>query len=376
MDSDGHTVCAARSRAWIATAAPRHPSGLNRLATCGLGLTLLAGSLLSNSEVSGADPGTSVPPPQAAALDKWHPGIYVKIEDWQLVPRNGRPDHMPDIYRELAATPGLRGIKVVMKWGRYETRTNGVSTYDFGQIDTMLAKLGSLDNKHLILCFPWREFQSVRGASDILPNDLQRGVVWGAGTDWEHWVYDYLWAYKMSNQPGKYGYNLKLWDATIMTRLDAFFAALAQHLDKHPNLTMISTTESAIGDPVIPFGAEESQARQEAGQRAVIRLLKKHFVHSFVVPDLNFSREQVAKVVAILEDERIGFGSSNSNKKDALIRTTPASAPGVLTYYPGLSGEVLLAPEIQGMITRPHPYRGTRRMTLRIDTCTTVSVPI
>lgn len=60
----------------------------------------------------------------------------------------------------------------------------------------------------------------------------------------------------MSNQPGKYAYNLKLWHPTILGRLDAFLAALAAHIDQHPNLTQISTTESAIGEPVTSFVEE------------------------------------------------------------------------------------------------------------------------
>lgn len=278
-----------------------------------------------------------------APMDKWHPGIYVKIEDWQLQ----NPNEMAKIYQELIDTPSIRGIKVVAKWGRYESRdtTTGISTYNFAQIDEILAKLATLDNKHLILSVPWREFDSNRGASEILPNDMRGGQVWGDDPVWQHTDYDYLWAYKTS-ATGTYGYNLKLWDTTVISRLDAFLAALAEHVDNNPNFNHIATTESSISGPIIPFISGEGTSLQEVGQIEVIRMMKKHFTNSYVIPAVNLSRKQVANVVPILVNEGIGLGSPNSNKHRALIATS--TPPGVLTYYPTLSGQIILAPEIQG----------------------------
>lgn len=150
----------------------------------------------------------TVSPAASTMVDKWHPGIYVKIEDWQLQ----NPDEMTKVYGELADTPQLRGIKVVMLWGRHEKRdaSTGISTYDFSQIDQILARLSALENKHLIVSVSWREFQQDNGASQVLPNDLQGGHLWNADPSRAHTQYDHLWAYRMGNQPGKYGYNLKL----------------------------------------------------------------------------------------------------------------------------------------------------------------------
>ena len=287
------------------------------------------------------------PPPPPPGVDKWHPGIYVKVEDWQLKSTT----QMNTIFQELKDTPQMRGIKIVILWGRYETKdlTTGTISYNFTQIDDILNRLATLNNKHLILSFAWRDFNSNSGATDILPNDLRGGQMWSVDPDWSHMKYDNLWAYKSGNQIGKYGYNLKLWDTTLRTRIDAFLGALAAHIDKHPNFNHISTTESAIGTPVTSFATEEgSEASQFDGQIAVIRMMKKHFKSSLVIPALNFSRVHVANVVPILELEGIGLGSPNSNINDAITRTTPLDAPGVLTYYPKLSGKITLAPEIQG----------------------------
>jgi hypothetical protein len=277
-----------------------------------------------------------------AQADRWHPGIYVKIEDWQLM----NPSQMEAIYEELRTTPQLRGIKVTVNWGRYETRTNGVSTFNFSQLDAILDRLAAMDDKHLILSFTWREFDSNNGASLILPNDLRAGRMWTADPDWAHMRYDYAWAYGQSRNPGQYGYNLSLWNATVRSRLNAFLAALADHFDGHPNLTAISPVESAVGAPVVPFRTGESEAAQLAGQLEVIRMMRRHFTHALVFATLNFPRNYVADVVPILEDEGIGLASPNSNLARGL--NLIATNPGVLTYYPTLSNRVALAPEIQG----------------------------
>lgn len=293
-----------------------------------------------------------------ATADKWKPGIYVKVEDWQLMSSR----EMDAIYKELETTPQIRGIKVIVLWGRYETKnlSTGAVTYNFNQIDAILTRLAAIskmtrDNgtdphgKHLVLGFAWREFKKEQGASDVLPNDLRAGSTWGANTPWAHTRYEYLWAYKMNMKGGyNYAYNLKLWNPMLRGRIENFLAALATRVDKHANFNHMSTTESAPGQPVIPFGAGESEALQLEGQRAVVRMMRKYFVKSLVIPDLNYSHEHVAYMAGVLQKEGIGIGTSNINKREGLNRTSPADAPGVLTYFPKLSGKVALAPEIQG----------------------------
>lgn len=261
-----------------------------------------------------------------------------------------KPADMADVYDELRTTPQLRGIKVILLWGRYEKKNlnTGAITYDFSQIDGILNELSKMDNKHLILGFSWREFKGANVDLDILPNDLRGGTLWsdtdGNGLNWTHMKYDHLWAYDMSKSTtAAYGYNLKLWETPLLDRVEAFLKALAEHVDGHPNFNQISTTESATGDPI---PGEDPLGAPYDGQRAILRMMRKYFVKTMLVPDLNFTRQYVADVAAILEAEGIGLGSSNSNFERAITTTDPP--PGVLTYYPKLSGKVVLAPEIQG----------------------------
>lgn len=297
-------------------------------------------SALENYNISSL---ASVASADISTTDKWHPGIYAKVEEWQL----NNPTQMEKVYQDLETTPALRGIKVEIKWGKVETRdvNTGISTYDFTQINSILSRLETMDNKHLIIIVPWREFKATN-AADILPNDMRGGQLWSEDPVWEHMDYDYLWAYKMSNQLGKYAYNLKLWDPEVKSRFDAFMAALANAVDSHPNFNQITTSESALGEPVIPFVAGESEALQYDGQIEIIRSMKRHFTNSYVVPALNFSRQHVANAIPIIENEIFGLGSPNSNKQLGLNST--GTYPGVLTYYPTLSGKIILAPEIQG----------------------------
>lgn len=279
---------------------------------------------------------------EASVVDKWHPGIYVKVESWQL----NNPVQMENVYRDLESTPALRGIKVTAIWGEHETRNvdTGISTFDFSKFQNILSRLETMDNKHLIIIVPWREFKGP-SAANILPNDMRGGQLWSEDPSWEHIDYDYLWAYKMVNQPGNYAYNFKLWDTELKSRFNTFLTELAKVVDSHPNFNQITTSESTIGEPIIPFVAGESSDLQYAGQTEVIRSMKQLFPNSFVVPSLNFTRAYVAGVMPVIENEIYGLGTPDMNLHISLNST--GTYPGILTYFPVLSGKILLAPEIQ-----------------------------
>lgn len=282
--------------------------------------------------------------------DKWRPGIYIKLEDWQL--QNATT--LENVYQEVEDTPAIRGIKITFHWGRYESKNlqTGAITRDFSLLDDILARLSTMEDKHLIILVPWREFNgNTEGAANLLPEDLRGGGYWTDPNpnppDWSHMKYDRLWAYeKSTSTTPEYGYNLKLWDPVVLSRLDSFLKALADHVDAHPRFNQISTTESAIGSPLVPFGPGEGDTAQYAGQVTVLRAMRKHFTRSLVVTDLNFSRPHLAEVIPLLEPEGIGLGCSNSHKDQSL--TTRGPPPGIHTYFPGLSGKIPLVPEIQG----------------------------
>ncbi|WP_292996281.1 hypothetical protein [Nitrosomonas sp.] len=302
------------------------------------------------------------------SINKWKPGHYVKIEDWQL----NNPTQMANIYNELSTTPSLRGVKVVILWGRYETRTGGVSTFNFSQLITIANELETR-GKHLILSFAWRTFTGSDGtpaavaaaaaaASLIVPNDLAITTgTYGAGTPLEHITFDKLFAYKDSTGAVK-GYNLKLWKASVPYRIGLFMQALAGatnsnnvSFDNNNVLVQVSTTESSIAQPVVPYGtgtnSTGTEALQVAGQIDVLNNMNTHFIYTPIVATLNFPRWHVANMASggassVLAIGKFGLGTPNSHYDNSL--NTTVGNPGVLTYYPGLSNTVLLVPEVQG----------------------------
>jgi hypothetical protein len=295
---------------------------------------------------------------------KWQPGIYVKPEEWQLA----NPSQLATIYNELSTTPGLKGIKLVLHWGDYEKK-RGV--YDFSAIDTYIAQLKKR-GKYLMLAVAWKNFggNDTVEAGRLIPGDMRKTTgIYKPGQTEEHMTFQYLWADAPSGFAS--GYNLKLWDTTLISRLDEFLAALAEHLDADSTVVQIATLESALGTPIVPFGTgtpgtpsgtnfEASNAKLDSGRIKVVRLMRSNFKYTPTTSGLNFDRPFVKAAVALLENEKIGLGSPNSNKQPGLITT--GNPPGVLTYYPVLSGKVSLTPEIQG-----EEYRATNGPGTTVD---------
>ena len=271
---------------------------------------------------------------------KWFPGHY----------SNPLPSHYLDlvkrdeIYAELAATPALRGIQIGIDFGLTETNLN---TYDFSIVGDALDRSAAI-GKYVMLGFSWREFESSAGMNNLLPADMRGSS--GSYTDdpnWAHTIYTNAWAYKKSNSPGNYGYNLKLSSSTVQARLDNYFSQLSQYVYAHANgsrLVSITTSESAIGTPVI----DGDTTGQFEGQTAVINLLSKYFVTEVVLAMINNTRPYVRTVVNGAVNSGIGIGSPNAHLANSLNMTPEDGNNGVLVYYPLMAGQVPLSPEVQG----------------------------
>lgn len=301
--------------------------------------------------------------------DKWKPGHYVKISDDHLI----SPSIMSDIYGELDATPALRGIKIVLLWGRYEST---LGNYDFSDIDTIVEALRSR-GRYLHISIAWKEFTAAQTVTRILPSYLQAtDGSWddtAAGLD--HTAYKYAWAYKNSSGDTTLrGYNMKLWPQVgdpngtnyLRDRLDAFFQALSDRYDNDPVVTHITTNEGSLATPVATMGGGTiivngsgyntnllgSTTLQEYGQEYWARSLRSKFVKTPVSFGLNFTRAMVAdqftttaRYPSIIAGN-IGINTPNCNWKDSI--NTTVGNPGILTYYPTYTNVVNLAAEIQG----------------------------
>lgn len=136
------------------------------------------------------------------SINKWKPGHYVKLDDWQVYTWDEltktytfNTDGLEVAYDELEENDALRGLKIVIQWGRYETRTGSTSTYNFSDLITIAEELEAR-GKHLILSFAWRAFSTNPDVAKwILPNDMQNtnGIYDNGGSE-EHTLFDKMYA--------------------------------------------------------------------------------------------------------------------------------------------------------------------------------------
>jgi hypothetical protein len=305
------------------------------------------------------------------SIDKWKPGHYVKIEDWQLMDDCvAKPTtcHMEKIYKELKDTPALRGVKIILYWSRYESRAGGTSTYDFSALNTIINNIKNTSksgtDKHVILSFAWRVPSTDLDTVKLLvPNDMQVEMtntpIYDQGGPLEHTTFWDLYAYKQGSSVK--GYNIKLYKSSVITRIDAFLQELADEFDDDNVLVQIAATESAIGEPAVPYGTGTAntpsgtnlygtEAKQYEGQDDVLNSMNTHFVKTPVVPALNYSRPYVATWASgggssLLASGKFGLGTPDAHLGSGINYV--GTNPGVLTYFPGFTEVILLAPEVQ-----------------------------
>ena len=297
------------------------------------------------------------------AYDKWKPGHYVKISDDNLI----TPSQMNTIYDEIDATPALRGLKLVLFWGRYET---SLGVYDFSDIDPIVEALRSR-GKYMHISIAWKEFSPSEGISRLLPSYMHTtDGSWNdtlAGLD--HTTYKYAWALKGSaGATTVSGYNLKLWPQAadpngstyVQTRINAFFQALAARYDDDGVVVHITTPEGSTAVAVATLGGgstpgngtgyntnvEGSDSLQSDGQHTWAHNMRAAFTRTPCSFSMNFPRTSLTTEIPLLEPANLGLNTPNSNFKYGI--TQAGSDPGVLTYFPGLKNIVNLAAEIQG----------------------------
>ena len=90
--------------------------------------------------------GSSVP-----GAVKWHPGHYYALMNFMRT----NPRIMAQVYRELKATPALRGLQVRYEWPELEPEEG---RYDFTAIERVLAELAP-QNKRLIMLLELKSFK-------------------------------------------------------------------------------------------------------------------------------------------------------------------------------------------------------------------------
>ncbi|MDP1615661.1 MAG: hypothetical protein Q8L68_07665, partial [Methylococcales bacterium] len=173
----------------------------------------------------------AAPLPPGTTGVKWNPGHYYTIQNWA----NDDPIYMAQVYKELKATPALRGMQMRFLWGWLE-KSPGV--YDFSIIDKHLSKLTAM-NKRLVIQVQTKSFEA---DWKLIPDYLKAAKYEGGAfpfRDWGSKTID--------------GYNIKLWNANVRDRLIALHKALGKRYNSHPNVEGIGMIETAMGQAVKPL---------------------------------------------------------------------------------------------------------------------------
>ena len=154
---------------------------------------------------------------------KWHPGHYLKMNSGAAQAEDFR--HIDEISRE----PAIKGVQVRIWWYELERSKN---VYDFSKIDAYLRKLKSLPTaKRLVVRIMDRKFQTT-SRTGIIPNYLMSDPIYKGGL-----------VIQRTNSPG---YVARLWEAPVMDRLIALYAALGSRYDGESYLEGFITEETTL----------------------------------------------------------------------------------------------------------------------------------
>jgi len=206
----------------------------------------------------------------------------------------------------------FRGFQLSVPWGLYETGVNGGNFNNLDFLEAVVNDLGSKGKYVILMPFQFREFRN-NDVSDLsvddqmrylLPEDLRThqgmvdsvdclvslgktvhtvtsapadsfgangdyahivasnmlygpkaGNIWPAGIDLDtndprkHWLWDNAYAYSKFVS-GSMGFDMKIYKPALRTRMAAFQRAVADRFNSNQYVIAITTTESAVGEPI------------------------------------------------------------------------------------------------------------------------------
>ncbi|AEJ01617.1 hypothetical protein Nit79A3_1809 [Nitrosomonas sp. Is79A3] len=265
---------------------------------------------------------------------KWHPGHYYTI----LSDKNNST-YMAQIYSELENTPALRGVQIRYSWAELET---SYGVYDFTSIDKRLAELAAR-NKRLVILLQMKSFDP-----KIYPvSDYLKAVEYEGGV------------FSFSNNGGSTinGYNIKLWNPNLLSRMVKLFEALGNRYNSHPYFEGIGLTETAMGTPTKPITSAQTNNFYNnmliANQR-----MRDFFPNTMTFQFTNYPRPILESFIGNLSAMGAGLGGPDTFIEEPGL-LYPGSPKGVYNYYPVLSGKVPLTPSVMQTNYKNTRYDGT-----------------
>ena len=268
----------------------------------------------------------AAPLPPGTTGIKWHPGHYYTIQNWA----NDDPIYMAQVYKELEATPALRGMQLRYLWGWLE-KSPGV--YDFSSIDKHLEKLTAM-NKRLVIQVQTKSFEA---NWKLIPDYLK-------SPEYEDGAFAFSnWGSKTID-----GRNIKLWNPQVRNRLIALFKALGERYNSHPNFEGIGMIETAMGQAVTPLTTPQLDG-WFSNLIIVQQQMRTFFPNTMTIQELNYPRSYLKKLTTAMVEMggAIGCPDIYPDEPDLNFLGNQYSPPGLYSYFSQLSGVIPITPTVE-----------------------------
>jgi len=267
---------------------------------------------------------------------KWHPGHYYIIKG----SHKNNATYLSQVYNELDATPALNGMMIRYFWNDLE---KGKGVYDFSSIDKRLAEL-SARGKRLVIQVQTKSFND----RSVVPNYMKTAEYEGGQFPFYSAI-----SHKLS------GYNIKLWNVQVRSRLVALMRALGTRYNSHPYFEAVSIIETPMGQPNTPLTSAQATKYYDNWIH-VHKQMRLFFPNTVTMQEVNYPRSIIKSFVTRLKDAGVALSSP-----DLLIDEPDLSFPGtqwssdkgIYNYYSEFSGMMAMAPTVM-----PTNYHTTRKV--------------
>ncbi len=262
----------------------------------------------------------------AAGTMKWHPGHYLMLVN----PGDSNPVYMEQVYSELAIS-AFRGAVIRYTWPELEPQKD---IYDFSTIENHLAELSSREKQLIILL----ETKSFNLTKEIVPDYIKTTPIYEGG------VFP-IGAYGSKVTKG---YNTKMWNSYVLSRLRTLIRKLGEKFDSHPNFEGFGLTETAMGTPIEPLTT--AQADGFYGNLMTLnQRMRYRFPNTMTFQFVNYPRSILETYVNKLQTMGSALGAPDvfPDEPGLNFPGSPYSPRGLYTYYPERAGLMPLAIQIE-----------------------------
>lgn len=269
---------------------------------------------------------------------KWHPGHY-----YTIMGDKNNSTYMAQVYSELKSTPALRGVQIRYTWAELET---SYGVYNFTSIDKRLAELAA-QNKRLVIILQMKSFDP-----KIVPvPDYLKAADYEGG----------IFTFSKNGDTTINGYNIKLWNSNVLSRMIKLLQALGNRYNSHPFFEGIGLTETSMGYPITPLTSTQTDGFFTNLLTANKRMREEFFPNTMTFQFTNYPRPILESFIGNLSAMGAGLGGPDTFiEEPGLLYPGNAWSPkGVYNYYPEVSGIIPLTPSVMQSNYKNTKWDGT-----------------